>query len=257
MINKKILKKINTLKEFKNELQELVSYCEVEIEIQIKNHEIIYTNNEDRLNFYKLKKSNLIDSVHKGSVLYRLEINDFQISINVKEFDFLFFGLVEPFLANCEKQKNKIIDKSTKQNDLKEIDKGKTELLFMWLKEIEKSIWFAFYNSKIEILKGGSNFENENDFYPFKELKNYDLFCIYVDENIIDPYIDFSYLFQRLLSLKLIYPTTQKDFFNWLLKNDFITQKNYDLFIEKGQFYALNKCTTPARESNFNNLFKV
>jgi hypothetical protein len=100
-------------------------------------------------------------------------------------------------------------------------------------------------------------FPKDNDFYPFEDIEKYNIFIKYVKLHIIEPYLDFSYLYQRLLERKFIKYVKQKDFIKWLFENDFINEKTFYSFDAKGQFYSLNKSTTPQRENNFNNLFKL
>lgn len=95
--------------------------------------------------------------------------------------------------------------------------------------------------------------------YPdtFKLGDTYNCFLKYTQRHIVEPYADYSYLFQRLLHEKLIYKTTQKDFFSWLHNNKFITDKVYHYFFEKGHFRSLDKSSTIQRENNFNNIFNT
>ena len=106
---------------------------------------------------------------------------------------------------------------------------------------------------KLQLEKIGN--DNMVKAFPFKKLSDLEIFSMYVDENIIDPYLDFSYLFHRLLNEKLIFPLSQKKFFIFLLEKGFIIEKNYKSFCEKGQFYSFSKCSSTPRENNFNNLF--
>ncbi|WP_040279354.1 hypothetical protein [Psychroserpens damuponensis] len=97
----------------------------------------------------------------------------------------------------------------------------------------------------------------ENAIHIFKKIETYNQFIEFTEKHIIEPYLDYSYLFQRLKYEELIHHTSHSDFMKWLLSTEFITEKNYDNFDSKGCFYALSKCTNSNRENNFNNIFKL
>lgn len=99
---------------------------------------------------------------------------------------------------------------------------------------------------------------NENP-YPdlFKSHEIYFGFEKYVIKHIVDPYIDYSYLFQRLLHEKLIHKFKLKDYAEWIWKRNLISEKTYNLILDKNGFYSLGKSTTPERENNFNNIFNI
>jgi hypothetical protein len=131
--------------------------------------------------------------------------------------------------------------------------------------KIKDYLFVHFINLHLnEYENGGLNaqkivfqFPKDNDIYPFKDIEKYNIFLEYVKLHIIEPYLDFSYLYQRLLEKEFIKYIKQKDFINWLFENDFINEKMFKSFYTKGQFYSLKKATTPQRENNFNNLFKL
>ena len=106
-------------------------------------------------------------------------------------------------------------------------------------------------------IKGNSNtkknpypdhFKKENTFVSFKK---------YVKLHIIEPHLDYSYLFQRLLEDNLIHKMGHKSFMNWLIANKFIKPQTYQKLIEKNQFYSLSKSESNTRMNNFNNVFNI
>ncbi len=98
--------------------------------------------------------------------------------------------------------------------------------------------------------------EAQNSFPDiFKSGTTYNQFISYTEKHIIDPYTDYSYLFQNLLNKELIHKTAHKDFFLWLWNNDFLSEKRYEEFFETGFFKSLTKSYSVQRNNNFNNLF--
>jgi hypothetical protein len=171
--------------------------------------------------------------------ILKVDVNGFDFEIDKEEFESSLWIL-----------KNDLFE----GNELK---KENAKYLTKYFNDLYKSIWIAFYNSKIEELKGYKKDKPLNTIYPFKEIENYNVFLKYAKLHIVEPYLDYSYLYQRLLEKEFIEYIKQKDFIFWLFDNDFINKKDFDLFDEKGQFYSLRKSTTPTRENNFNNLFKL
>lgn len=92
--------------------------------------------------------------------------------------------------------------------------------------------------------------------HPFIVLNAKKLFDEYVSNYILDPYIDYSYLFQRLLHQKFIIRLTHLQFMDWLTEKEYITDRVKNVFLEKEGFRSLNKSTSSSRENNFNIVFK-
>jgi hypothetical protein len=242
-MDNELYKYIKCFEDFKRVLKISISNTEKLIKIKYDQSLVITDNTEDLITYLKDEKRKLLKVITLNSNLKRVYINEVNVIVNEDDLNDLIEFVKNQFF---EKEQNRY-----------SISKENTKYLTKCFNDVANSIWIAFYNNIINELKNGSNFRTEKEFYPFKELKNYNTFCTYVADNIIEPYIDFSYLFQRLLHQKLMFPITQKEFFKWLLNNDFITKKNYELFDVKGQFYSLIKSTTPERENKFNNLFKL
>lgn len=90
----------------------------------------------------------------------------------------------------------------------------------------------------------------------FETISN-DNFNNYIKLHIVEPYVDYSYLFQRMLKENIIVKTKHLDFTNWLFDNQYISENIKDLFIEKGGFRSLSKSYSTQRENNFNNVFNL
>ncbi len=91
--------------------------------------------------------------------------------------------------------------------------------------------------------------------YPkvFKDGIIYNNFKEYTDKYILDPYMDYSYLFHRLLKEEMIHRLKHKDFMNWLYKEEFIKERVKEKFLDKMSFTTHNY--KAERENNFNIMF--
>lgn len=98
--------------------------------------------------------------------------------------------------------------------------------------------------------------ENKN-IEPFRNKTYLDNTKIYIDSHIVEPYTDISYLFQRLKIESFIEPVKHLDFAKWLKLNNFISEKPYKDIEIRGGFKSINKCSTPQRENNFNQVFNL
>jgi len=94
-----------------------------------------------------------------------------------------------------------------------------------------------------------------NNLFPFYDLTTFENFIEYQNKFIVEPFLDNSYLFQRLKKKGLILHLRHMDFMKFLFNNGFISENKLDLFLKKESFNSLKKCTTPQRENNFNRLF--
>ncbi len=115
----------------------------------------------------------------------------------------------------------------------------------------------VFLKHKLENLKTENNPKfDPNNIWPFREFEYFECFETYVNrKHIIEPYIDYSYIFQRLKHHNLIEKIEHLEFSEWLFKKGFISNKVREkILIEKG-FRSLDKSSTINRENNFNTIF--
>lgn len=82
------------------------------------------------------------------------------------------------------------------------------------------------------------------------------LFNQYTKLHMIDKYVDYSYLFQRLKEDKLIIKKPHLYFAELLHKNGYINEKDMDLINKNSGFRSLKKSFSAQRDNNFNNIFK-
>lgn len=103
-----------------------------------------------------------------------------------------------------------------------------------------------------------SNVENLEDIRPFRKKEHFENFKTYIQNHIIEPYVDLSYLFQRLKHEKFIEDIRHLKFAEWLLVKGFISRNIYEDIYTKEGFYAFSKFRPGNhRENNFNNVFEI
>ncbi|WP_225035283.1 hypothetical protein [Winogradskyella sp. SM1960] len=148
--------------------------------------------------------------------------------------------------------------------------------LFYKLKEkyeyfYEKSEFEFFLNEQLPVLISNTSqvVQNESqnpsetlklqnpDSDIFKEIETFLQFKEYLGKHIVEPYIDLSYLIQRLKHEGLIHTKKHLEYNEYLKESEFITEKIYNMIYEKNCFRSLDKTTTPERENNFNNIFEI
>jgi hypothetical protein len=117
---------------------------------------------------------------------------------------------------------------------------------------------YIFNKERIKALNRLLNNPN-NDFNHriFKKEHTLIAFNKYCDRHIIDPYPDYSYLFQRLKHEKLIYHIKHFDFMTWLNDEGYISSKYFDIFINNESFRSLSKSYSKDRYNNFNFIFNL
>ncbi len=102
-----------------------------------------------------------------------------------------------------------------------------------------------------------SSFQESTHPKIFRNLRSFIAFQNYTQKYIINPYIDFSYVFQRMLHEGHIYYMKHREFMIWLNDNGYISDKRLDEFLRKENFRSLTKSYSEERENNFNNTFHL
>jgi hypothetical protein len=228
----------------------------------LNNSKVLYhsnkndLNNNDFLEWLKLtcylieeKIENTIDYYqHNNASLKTInkakdKCNDLSILLNKFKLELLSFGFGANDYSIYIKERKDAFDF--------DLDKEKKVLLENHL-EIKKEFLDII---KIEAPQQKINSTILNSF--FIENTSFEKFNQYLELHIVEPYVDYSYLFQRMLKEKIIVRTKHLDFTNWLFTNRYITENIKDLFIEKGSFRSLSKSYSTQRENNFNNVFNL
>ena len=90
----------------------------------------------------------------------------------------------------------------------------------------------------------------------FESFDDFEKFLKYSENHIIDPFIDYSYLIQRMKKEKRIKYLIHREIMIWLKDNDFIKEQELDKMLKKGSFTALSKFSPGShRENNYNIIF--
>lgn len=85
----------------------------------------------------------------------------------------------------------------------------------------------------------------------FVNLKAEKLFLEYINKYIIDPYIDYSFIFQQMKHDKLLRSIEHLEFAKWLKDNNLINEKNYLIISDASGFRSLKKCYNANRFNNY------
>jgi len=95
-----------------------------------------------------------------------------------------------------------------------------------------------------------SETENKNPFpriFTGDNNKTFTLFEAFTNNHIIDKYIDFSFIFQQMKHNGYILDIKHLKFMEWLNKNNYLTEKEYEDFKVKNSFRSLSKCAVGTR----------
>lgn len=231
--------KPDNLNDFKECIKYVFDYVGIWCHKKVEDAKKINPTKDLLLQFYKRERDNLLNNLNYWDYVIKMSFFDWGIDYDIKEFykeieDLYYKDAIYLPLIN---------------KDYKELSK--------YCIQIENSIWIAFYNYQIQLLISVDKKEILKEFYPFYEVEIYSKFKTYLQLNIIEPYNDISYLYQRLKKEKLIHYIKQIDFINWLYKKELITSSIHKNFIDKGQLYSLGKSETPERKNKFDNHFNL
>lgn len=105
-------------------------------------------------------------------------------------------------------------------------------------------------NPVIETKSNINKFDPQNIFFE----NGYEYFINY-KKHIIEPYVDYSYLFQRMLIEGFVHKIQHLQFAEWLFINNHITQNTKDIVLKNSGFRSLNKSFSDQRCNNFNIVF--
>jgi hypothetical protein len=115
-----------------------------------------------------------------------------------------------------------------------------------------------FLENRLYVLNTSISEVNEVNPYPliFISADIYLKFIEYASNNIIDYYLDYSYLKKRLENLNLIHSIKDNEFMRILYEEmGLISKKDYEEYSIKNKLSSLNKSSSTNRENNFNNIF--
>lgn len=237
-------------------------YNELELESDFfegLNPKIIYDNCFKIVEFLEqksnIRNSNIaLNSIPQPNHNLNTSI-DFFNSVNkslTTELDIINF--IEKTTGN-EKTKLEILLKDIENFETDFIAEEVVESFFSSIAYNPKSTSELFKRFK-EIV---TNKINEFNILPtdsiFIDVKSFDCFENYVKLHIIEPYSDYSFLFQMLKHYKLIKTMKHLEFMIWLYDNNYIKENTKELLISFGCFKSKSKSFATFRQNNFNNIF--
>jgi len=88
-----------------------------------------------------------------------------------------------------------------------------------------------------------------NEIFKSKGAEN--LFFEFVEKHILDPYTDFSFIYQQMRELRLIERLTHFEFAEWLLSEKIISENVYEKISDNRGFKSLTKSTNANRLNDF------
>lgn len=117
---------------------------------------------------------------------------------------------------------------------------------------------FSIYQAEKQGLLKISNSNYQTNPFPelFVSVDTYHKFIKYTSRGMINVISDYSYLFKRLKTMKLIHNFTEKEFMCLVFENmKLIKKKDYDRFSVEGRLKSLKNSKTDERINKFNNIF--
>ena len=219
----------------------------------------------DKLGIFRDNQGNIVSEVERKEIILDEKIkklaesdSEFMelLEIRLKE-DMVDSGnaskretSIRFFIKNVKEARRNYIVYSSKKKIKRDIDLINTSDRFIFfLNELLNK------ERKVDVdSKGGSN--------PFPEIFNgdsnkpFELFSQYLEKYFIDPFIDFSFIYQQMKSDKYIINIKHRNFASWAYKNKYIGKKLFDEIYEKNSLRSLLKATSSQRLNNYNNLKK-
>lgn len=92
---------------------------------------------------------------------------------------------------------------------------------------------------------------------PYDEIFNrkddlaFKLFMSYIEQYLMEPFKDFSFIFQKMKRDGLVRNITHLGFANWAFDQNFIDKDLFERIQEEGQFWALKKVDFPKRSKPY------
>jgi hypothetical protein len=150
------------------------------------------SSNKQLLEYYKREKNKRIDSIDIYAKVYKIEFKEDSVTFG-NEYNITLEEVKEIYFSNKE---NNFIIKDSNTKDLT-----------TYFKEVENSIWIAFYNTKIEELKGGLKSNYDSVVFDKKESEE---FFIYIVKNWLKEEVN-SFTALQYVFTEMHYKNTEKE----------------------------------------------
>jgi hypothetical protein len=127
------------------------------------------------------------------------------------------------------------------------------------LNYFKRSIEFHTKKLQLEKILTGFNEKEErlkNNPHPtiFVDSLSFNIFSEFLEFGLVNPYKDLSFLFQKLMEEQRLHSIKHLEFAGWLSKQNFITEKIYEIIINKRGFDT--KSQSDERLNKYNNIIE-
>jgi hypothetical protein len=129
-------------------------------------------------------------------------------------------------------------------NTLTQIKRKKLQFEYLRLKEVKLNI------EKL-IKEEGNNKNTFQDVFEGIDDSAFKLFKKFINRHYLDPYTDFSFIFQYMKKDGYIGDLKHKVFIKWLYENNYIKEKDFQKFMEKSGFRAYSKLNDSSRLNTY------
>ena len=203
--------------------------------------------------YFRFKYFFLFSYLDNRNLLYN-QLEFIEDNIDADENDF-----IEKYINSQQEIINKTIEYFIPVNGyepLELIQFIKKDFFDEFIRSSKKKI--EFLENRLYVINTSISEVNEVNPYPliFISADIYLKFIEYASNNIIDYYLDYSYLKKRLEHEKIIHSIKDNEFMRILYEEmGLISKKDYEEYSLKNKLSSLNKSSSTNRENNFNNIF--
>jgi len=205
--------------------------------------------------YFHLKSKEEFYDLERFKSTYKILVEEFiEDNIDADENDF-----IEKYINSQQEIINKAIKYSIEidgYEPLELIQFLKKDFFDEFIRSSKKKI--EFLENRLYVINTSISEVNEVNPYPliFISADIYLKFIEYASNNIIDYYLDYSYLKKRLEHEKIIHSIKDNEFMRILYEEmELISKKDYEEYSLKNKLSSLNKSSSTNRENNFNNIF--
>ena len=205
--------------------------------------------------YFHLKSKEEFYDLDRFKDIYKTLVKEFiEDNIDANENDF-----IDSYINSQQEIINKTIEYFIPVNSyqsLELIQFLKKDFFDEFIRSSKKKI--EFIENRLYVLNTSISEVNEVNPYPliFISADIYLKFIEYASNNIIDYYLDYSYLKKRLEHENLIHSIKDNEFMRILYEEmELISKKDYEEYSLKNKLSSLNKSSSTNRENNFNNIF--
>ena len=205
--------------------------------------------------YFHLKSKEEFYDLDRFKEIYKTLVEEFiEDNIDADENDF-----IEKYINSQQEIINKTIEyfiPVSGYDSLELIQFVKKDFFDEFIRSSKKKI--KFLENRSYVPNASKTEVNEVNPYPliFISADIYLKFIEYASNNIIDYYLDYSYLKKRLENLNLIHSIKDNEFMRILYEEmGLISKKDYEEYSIKNKLSSLNKSSSTNRENNFNNIF--